>query len=89
MMVRSRQPLAAYRLEQMRFLHINLERDGLAWRHRGAVPDGRDSGDRDVSILIAHHSRSFQRVESAGGGGAAVVPEPSERWTITLSAQRP
>ena len=31
----------------------------------------------------------FQRVESGGGGGEAVEPGPSERCTITLSAQRP
>lgn len=32
---------------------------------------------------------SLQRVERAGGGGGVVEPEPSERWTMTLSAQWP
>ena len=49
MMIRSRQPLAAYRLEQMRFLHIDLERDGLA-----------GTGERPELFAVFQHTGCFQ-----------------------------
>ena len=67
-------------LRDTRFPHLVATRGGDREQAKGTA---------DVAHASAGHALEVPRCPAGGSGGDAVAPGPSERCTMTVSAQRP